>query len=60
MMAIFHFGFENVYSMNDDSIKRMTGRSEQNGITVRPEKTATYRSYLALYLWEMLDQKLIG
>jgi len=46
--------------MNDDSIKRMTGRSEQNGITVRPEKTATYRSYLALYLWEMLDQKLIG
>jgi hypothetical protein len=50
MMAIFYFGFENIYSVNDDRIKWMTGLSEQNDITVDPEKAVHYRSYLALYL----------
>ena len=40
-------------------IKRITGLLEQKGITFEPEKAAPYRSYLALYLWEMLDRKMI-
>jgi len=60
MLAIFYFGFEDVYPVNDGSIKRITRLFEQKGITFEPEKAAPYRSYLALYLWEMLDQKLIG
>ena len=59
MLAIFYFGFEDVYPVNDGSIKRITGLLEQKGITFEPVKAAPYRSYLALYLWEMLDQKLI-
>jgi DNA-3-methyladenine glycosylase II len=60
MLAIFYFGLEDVYPVNDGSIKRVTRILEQEGITFDPEKAAPYRSYLALYLWEMLDQKLIG
>jgi DNA-3-methyladenine glycosylase II len=59
ILAIFYFGFEDVYPMNDGSIKRVTSLLEQKGITFDPEKAAPYRSYLALYLWEMLDRKLI-
>jgi len=57
MLAIFYFGFEDVYPVNDGSIKRITSLLEQKGITFEPDKAAPYRSYLALYLWEMLDQK---
>jgi len=59
MLAIFYFGFEDVYPVNDGSIKRITGLLGQKGITFEPEKAAPYRSYLALYLWEMLDSKMI-
>ena len=59
ILAIFYFGFEDVYPENDGSIKRVTGLLEQKGITFNPEKAAPYRSYLALYLWGILDQKLI-
>jgi DNA-3-methyladenine glycosylase II len=59
MLAIFYFGFEDVYPVNDGSIKRITGLLELKGITFEPEKAAPYRSYLALYLWEMLDRKMI-
>jgi DNA-3-methyladenine glycosylase II len=59
MLAIFYFGFEDVYPVNDGSIKRITGLLEQKGITFEPEKAAPYRSYLALYLWEILDGKMI-
>ena len=50
MLAIFYFGFEDVYPVNDGSIKRITGLLEQKGITFEPDKAAPYRSYLALYL----------
>jgi DNA-3-methyladenine glycosylase II len=60
MLAIFYFGFEDVYPINDGSIKRATNLLEQKGITFEPEKAAPYRSYLALYLWEMLDRQLIN
>ncbi|MGZ8220891.1 MAG: hypothetical protein ACXWT0_04495 [Methylobacter sp.] len=59
MLAIFYFGFEDVYPINDGSIKRISGLLEQKGITFEPEKAAPYRSYLALYLWEMLDRKMV-
>lgn len=59
MLAIFYFGLEDVYPINDGSIKRVTSLLEQRGIIFEPEKAAPYRSYLALYLWEILDRKLI-
>lgn len=60
MLAIFYFGFEDVYPINDGSIKRITSLLAEKGIKIEPEKAAPYRSYLALYLWEILDKKLLG
>ena len=60
ILAIFYFGFEDVYPENDGSIKRVTGLLEQKGIIFDPEQAAPYSSYLALYLWKILDQKLIN
>jgi DNA-3-methyladenine glycosylase II len=60
MLSIFYFGFEDMYPVNDGSIKRITGLLEQKDITIEPEKAAPYRSYLALYLWEMLDREIFG
>lgn len=59
MLAIFYFGFEDVYPEHDGSIRRVTSLLEQKGITFEPENAAPYRSYLALYLWKMLDEKII-
>jgi len=59
ILAIFYFGLEDVWPAHDGSIKRVTGLLEKKGITFDPEKATPYRSYLALYLWEILDRKLI-
>ena len=59
MLAIFYFGFEDVYPEGDGSINRVTSELEQKGIMIDPLKAAPFRSYLALYLWKILDQKLI-
>lgn len=60
ILAIFYFGFEDVFPENDGSIKRVTGLLEQKGIIYDSEQAAPYRSYLALYLWEILDRKMIS
>jgi len=60
ILAIFYFGFEDVYPENDGSIRRVTRLLEQKGITFDPEQASPYRSYLALYLWEILDRKMIS
>lgn len=33
---------------------------EQKGIAIEPCKAAPYRLYLAIYLWAILDRKLIN
>jgi DNA-3-methyladenine glycosylase II len=60
MLAIFYFGIEDFYPINDGSIKRITRVLEDKGVILDIEKTAPYRSYLALYLWKILDDNLIN
>jgi DNA-3-methyladenine glycosylase II len=60
MLAIFYFGIEDFYPINDGSIKRITRILEDKGIVIDVERTAPYRSYLALYLWKILDDNLIN
>jgi DNA-3-methyladenine glycosylase II len=59
MLAIFYFGFEDVYPIGDGSINRVTNKLEQKGIIIDSQKSAPFRSYLALYLWKILDHKII-
>ena len=59
MLLIFYFGYEDLYPEGDGSIKRIIESFETKGIKIIPENSAPYRSYLALYLWEILDLGLL-
>ena len=59
MLAIFHFGHEDVFPMTDGSIKRAL---DEAGKTFGVSKSAVavnavspFRTHLALYLWKSLD-----
>lgn len=59
MLALFYFAHEDVYPTNDGSIQRVTKMLSEQGITFEPSDAAPYRSYLALYLWDILDRNLV-
>jgi DNA-3-methyladenine glycosylase II len=60
ILAIFHFGHEDVFPINDGSLKRaaqLISVSHVNGgFSLEAELASPYRSYLALYLWKALDE----
>jgi DNA-3-methyladenine glycosylase II len=67
MLAIFHFGQEDVYPHADGSLARALSRAEAVGIWNRrrdgefqPDRAAPYRTYLALYLWRALDAGILA
>lgn len=63
ILALFYFANEDVFPVSDGSICRAVSLLESKGMissnfdsgTARP-----FRSYLALYLWAMLDQGLVS
>lgn len=59
ILCLFHFGHEDVFPLNDGTIQRSIKRLEEQGISIDPEKASPYRSYLALALWKMIDEKII-
>lgn len=59
MLAIFTFGLEDVFPERDGTIKRAIDRLEARGVVLVPDEFSPYRSYLALYLWAMIDDNLI-
>lgn len=61
MLAIFHFGSEDVFPANDGTIQRAAKRlairpNQLNELTARARP---YRSYLALYMWRAIDEALV-
>ncbi|CDT47961.1 DNA-3-methyladenine glycosylase family protein [Vibrio coralliirubri] len=59
ILALFHFGHEDVFPENDGTLKRAISRLEELGVGVEPDLSVPYRSYLALYLWKLIDDKVI-
>ncbi|WP_210472604.1 DNA-3-methyladenine glycosylase family protein [Vibrio crassostreae] len=59
ILALFHFGHEDVFPDKDGTLKRALNRLEELGVNVDPDLSAPYRSYLALYLWKLIDEKVI-
>ena len=59
ILALFHFGHEDVFPDKDGTLKRALNRLSELGVVVDPELSAPYRSYLALYLWKLVDEKVI-
>ena len=60
ILAIFHFGHEDVYPNGDGSLRRaeklVSMMRFDDDYRIRSDLAAPYRSYLALYLWKALDE----
>lgn len=59
ILAIFHFGHEDVFPHNDGSINRALSKIGYVPENFDPLPAALYRSYLAMYLWSILDRNII-
>lgn len=55
ILSIFYFGHEDVFPVNDGSIIRSLTKLGYSPESFDHHSAAPYRSYLALYLWAILD-----
>jgi DNA-3-methyladenine glycosylase II len=67
MLAIFHFGLEDVFPDSDGSIARAvsllsmpTNLADPSEGTFDAELAAPFRTYLSLYLWAALDRGILA
>lgn len=56
ILAMFHFAHEDLFPIQDSSLRKAISLLKDRDILVIPERAAPYRSYLACYLWQFLDQ----
>lgn len=59
ILAMFHFAHEDLFPFQDSSLRKAIALLKDRDILIIPERAAPYRSYLAWYLWQFLDQKRI-
>jgi DNA-3-methyladenine glycosylase II len=59
MLGIFYFGLEDIFPFEDGSIKKALKNLHSINIFINPHLVAPYKSYLALYLWKLLDSNMI-
>jgi len=62
ILSIFYFGFEDVFPEKDGTIQRavsIINDKHYNGASFDPYKASPYKTYLSLYLWQMVDQNII-
>ena len=56
ILAIFYFGIEDIYPVGDATLIRAEGRLKELGINIEPSKVSPYKSYLALFMWALIDE----
>ncbi|RUO72946.1 DNA-3-methyladenine glycosylase family protein [Idiomarina ramblicola] len=56
ILAMFHFAHEDLFPIQDSSLRKAISLLKDQDILIIPERAQPYRSYLACYLWDMLDQ----
>ncbi|PYE35619.1 DNA-3-methyladenine glycosylase II [Idiomarina fontislapidosi] len=59
ILAMFHFGHEDLFPIQDSSLRKAIALLKERDVIIIPERASPYRSYLACYLWQLLDQKRI-
>jgi len=59
ILSLFYFGNPDVFPSKDGSIIRVTKKLEEIGAFFNADEARPYRSYLALYLWSILDNEII-
>lgn len=60
ILAIFYFAHENVFPDQDGMIKKALKLLEARKIQIDPERCAPYKTYLAIFLWKLVDEDLIN
>lgn len=56
ILAIFYFGMEDIYPVGDGTLIRAENRLNDIGISIDPSKASPYKSYLALFMWALIDE----
>ncbi|ATZ74400.1 3-methyladenine DNA glycosylase [Idiomarina sp. X4] len=56
ILAMFHFAHEDLFPIQDSSLRKAIGQLKEQDVLIIPERATPYRTYLACYLWDMLDQ----
>ena len=56
ILAMFHFAHQDLFPLQDSSLRKAISLLKDQDILIIPERAQPYRSYLACYLWDMLDQ----
>ncbi|RXS44381.1 3-methyladenine DNA glycosylase [Idiomarina sp. 29L] len=56
ILAMFHFAHEDLFPIQDSSLRKAIGQLKEQDVFIIPERATPYRTYLACYLWDMLDQ----
>ncbi len=56
ILAMFHFAHQDLFPIQDSSLRKAMSLLKDQDILIIPERAQPYRSYLACYLWDMLDQ----
>ncbi|EKE79075.1 DNA-3-methyladenine glycosylase family protein [Idiomarina xiamenensis] len=56
IVAMFHFAHEDLFPLGDSSLRKAVSLLGEHGVILVPERAAPYRTYLASYLWQLLDQ----
>ncbi|RUO77487.1 DNA-3-methyladenine glycosylase family protein [Idiomarina seosinensis] len=59
ILAMFHYAHEDLFPTQDSSLRKAIALLADRDINIIPERASPYRSYLACYLWQFLDQKRI-
>ena len=62
ILSIFYFGFEDVFPEKDGTIQRavsIINESHYADAPFDPYKASPYKTYLSLYLWQMIDENII-
>lgn len=59
ILGIFYFGNEDIFPSNDGTISKALKLIENDSIMIDPIQCAPYRSYLAMYLWKLVDDRII-
>jgi len=59
MLAIFYFANPNVFPEGDGTLKKAKTLLSEGGVILSIDKAAPYKTYLAIYLWKFIDEKML-
>lgn len=59
ILAMFHFGREDIFPAADSSLQKAIRLLSEHQVYINPSSAAPYRTYLAIYLWQLVDQNRI-